>query len=181
MRYLWLVLVVTNAATAAELRSMEVGYDRGAYSLVSEVWFDTAVDPTFKAFSTWEYATQFSRAVVEARDLEPDEQGRPGFFTRNKGCILFFCKSVVREGWVEKEGNHLLRAFADPQRSDFVFSNEIWTFREEDGGTLVVYKLHFDPKFWVPPAIGPYMIKRKMKKEGGEAVDRIEQVARGLE
>jgi hypothetical protein len=41
--------------------------------------------------------------------------------------------------------------------------------------------LHFDPKFWVPPAIGPYMIKRKMKKEGGEAVDRIEQVARGLE
>ena len=181
MRYIWLVLLVTNAATAAEIRSIEVGHDDGAYSLVSVVWFDTALGPTFKAFSTWDYATRFSSAVVEARDLEPDEQGRPGFFTRNKGCILFFCKSIVREGWVEKESSHLLRAFADSERSDFVFSNEVWRFKEEDGGTLVVYELHFDPKFWVPPAIGPYMIKRKMKKEGGEAVDRIEEVARGLE
>ena len=180
MRFWWLALFVAGSASAAELRSIEVGHDRGTYSLESEVWFDAGVEEVFLAFSTWDLATQYSSAVAEARDLEPDAEGRPGFYTRNRGCILFFCKSVVRQGWVEKEGNRLLRAFADPDYSDFVFSNETWTFDEESGGTRVVYKLHFDPKFWVPPAIGPYMIKRKIKKEGGVAIDRIEAVARDL-
>ena len=180
MRFWWLLLLVAGSASAAELRSLEVGHERGVYSLESEVWFDVGVEEVFLAFSTWDLATQFSSAVAEARDLEPDAQGRPGFYTLNRGCILFFCKAVERQGWVEKEEHRILRAFADPEHSDFVFSNEVWTFDEENGGTRVVYKLRFDPKFWVPPAIGPYMIKRKMKKEGGDAIDRIEEVARDL-
>jgi hypothetical protein len=34
------------------------------------------------------------------------------------------------------------------------------------------------PKFWVPPGIGPYVIKRKLKSDGGDAIDRIEAIAR---
>lgn len=180
MRFLWLALLVTNAASAAELRSIEVEHEHGTYSLVSEVWFDASADAVFQVFSTWSTSTQFSSAIVEARDLEPDESGRPGFYTLNRGCILFFCKTVVREGWVEKEGRHLMRAFADPERSDFIFSNETWTFDEDSGGTRVVYQLRFDPKFWIPPGIGPYLIKRKLRNEGGHAIGRIEAVARRL-
>jgi hypothetical protein len=33
------------------------------------------------------------------------------------------------------------------------------------------------PGFWVPPAIGPYLIKRKLRREGGRALDRIEALA----
>jgi hypothetical protein len=35
------------------------------------------------------------------------------------------------------------------------------------------------PKFWVPPAIGPFIIKRKLKNDGGDAIDRIEAIAKG--
>ena len=180
MRYWWLLLFVASSAPAAELRSIDVTHEKGAYLLVSEVWFDAGIDATFTVFSTWDLAPQFTSAVAAARDLEPDEEGRPGFYTQNKGCVLFFCKTVVREGWVEKERNRVMRAFADPERSDFVFSNEMWTFKEEAGGTLVTYRLHFDPKFWVPPAIGPYMVKRTLKKMGGDAIHRMEEIARGI-
>jgi hypothetical protein len=37
-----------------------------------------------------------------------------------------------------------------------------------------------DPKFWVPPGIGPYLIKRKLKSASGDALDRIERLARNL-
>jgi len=74
----------------------------------------------------------------------------------------------------------VLRATVDPAHSDFEFSNETWTFREDEGGTRVMYELHMDPKFWVPPAIGPYMIKRKLRKASGAALDRIERLAREL-
>ena len=180
MSRLWLLLLVAGPATAAELQSIEVEHDHGEYSLVSVAWFDAGLEETFEVFRTWDYSTQFSSAIVEARDLPPDEQGRPGFYSRAQGCILFFCKSLVRQGWVELVKNRELRAFADPAHSDFEFSNETWTFREENGGTRVLYELHMDPKFWIPPAIGPYLIKRKLRNNGGEALDRIERVAQGL-
>jgi hypothetical protein len=173
-------MLVAGSASAADLRSIEVEHTEGEYSLVSVVWFDAGLEETFEVFRTWDQSEQFSSAIVEARDLPPDERGRPGFYSRARGCILFFCKSIVRQGYVEFVANRELRAYADPAHSDFEFSRETWTFREEAGGTRVRYELHMEPKFWVPPAIGPYLIKRKLKKAGGDALDRIERLAQNL-
>lgn len=175
------VFLLASAATAsfaAEMRGLDVAYEDGHYTMVSTVWFDAALEPTWHVFSRWDYSENFSSAIVEARDLEPDASGRPGFYIRNRGCVLFFCKSLTRQGYVERDEFRVLRAFADPEHSDFKVSNETWEFVEEGGGTIVTYTLYFKPAFWVPPAIGPYMIKRKLKMEGGQALDRIEMAAR---
>jgi hypothetical protein len=37
-----------------------------------------------------------------------------------------------------------------------------------------------EPDFWIPPGIGPYLIKRKFRNNGGDAIDRIEAIAREL-
>ncbi|MGB5257276.1 MAG: SRPBCC family protein [Woeseiaceae bacterium] len=165
---------------AAELRSIQVDHDKGRYTVASEVWFDASVEQVFEVFRQWDLSTQFSSAIAESRDLAADEQGRPGYFVRNEGCLLFFCKSFVRQGYVELKVNEELRAIADPASSDFKLSRESWTFVEEDGGTVVSYKLLMEPDFWIPPGIGPYLIKRKFRNNGGDAIDRIEQIARGI-
>lgn len=170
-------LVGATSVSAAELRGVEMEHDAGEYRLVSEAWFDARLDATYYVFSHWDHSSKFSRAIVEAHDLAPGADGRPGFYVKNRGCVLFFCKTLVRQGSLELEPNSVLRAFADPQYSDFEFSNETWTFAEEDGGTRVRYELHMDPKFWVPPAIGPYLIKRKFRKDGLRALERIEEMA----
>jgi len=175
-----LVLVSQQLAAAAEMRSVDVQYEGGRYSLVSVAWFDAGIDETFEVFRTWDYSTQFSSAVVEARDLDPDPSGRPGYYVVNRGCILFFCKSMVRQGHVEVQHNSNLRAVADPQTSDFRLFEENWKFAEESGGTRVRYELLMEPDFWVPPAIGPYLIKRKLRDDGGDALDRIEDLAQRL-
>ena len=48
-------------------------------------------------------------------------------------------------GRVEREPNRLLRAWADPERSDFRRADEVWEFSEEAEGTRVVYKLTIHP------------------------------------
>ena len=112
--------------------------------------------------------------------MPPDEQGRPQFYVLNRGCVLFFCKSFERQGYVESELNVVIFAFVDPEKSDFQFSNESWRFLERDGGTVVIYDLEMQPKFWIPPGIGPYLIKRKLRNNGGSAVDRIEALAKAV-
>ncbi len=171
------VLFGTTVASAAEMRSLDVQYEDGLYTLVSEAWFDAGVEELYYVFSRWDLSTQFSSAIVEARDLEPDEQGRPGFFVVNRGCMLFFCKTLTRQGHVEQDSNRMLRALANPALSDFRVSNETWDFSKEASGTLVRYHLRLQPDFWVPPVIGPYVIKRKLAADGSHALNRIEAIA----
>lgn len=180
---LWATTVlcmVCGTASAAEMRSVDVEYENKRYTMQSEAWFDAPVEQVFAVFRDWDLSTQFSSAIVDSQNLEPDDQGRSQYYVRNRGCVLFFCLTFERYGYVESEPTSVLRAFANPETSDFLLCNETWTFVEENGGTSVVYDLSMQPKFWVPPGIGPYVIKRKLKNDGGDAIDRIEAIAQRM-
>ena len=170
----------SGMASAAEMRSVDVGYEDSRYTMQSEVWFNAPLEQVYAVFSHWDLSTQFSSAIVKSNDLAPDEQGRPQFFVRNRGCLLFFCMTFERQGYVESQPFEVLRAIANPETSDFLVSNESWTFTPENGGTIVVYEMLMQPKFWVPPGIGPYIIKRKLKNDGGDAIDRVEAIAQRM-
>lgn len=177
---LLLVAAYASTANAAEMLSIEVAHKKGVYTMSSAVWFDATVEQVYEVFRSWDNATKFSSAIVESRDVEPDAEGRPQFYVRNKGCVLFFCTSFVRQGYVESEQNKVIFAFVDPATSDFHLSNESWRFVEQDGGTVVTYDMQMQPKFWVPPGIGPYLIKRKLRNSGNTAIDRIEVIAQAV-
>lgn len=179
MRRLALILLCCSCpAGAAELREVMVDRVDGRYIMRSEVWFDASVEQMFETMLDWDLSTEFSSVIVESRNLDPDEDGRRQYYSRNEACVMFYCMSFERYGVVEHERYSFIRSSIYPEKSDFHFSNEEWRFREEDSGTVVEYDLEFKPKFFVPPVIGPYMIKRKLKSGSGDAIDRIEAIAR---
>jgi len=171
------LLLVSFSAGAAEMRSIEVDFVDDRYVMHSEVWFAVGIESLYAVFLDWDVSTQFSSAIIESREIEPDASGRRRFYTRNRGCVLFFCMSFERSGYIEHEPFKFIRATANPEISDFHLSEETWKFRTEGLGTIVIYDLEFEPKFWVPPVIGPYLIKRKLRRDGGGAIDRIEAIA----
>jgi hypothetical protein len=178
----FLLLVILSAlhpvgASAADMRLVEVEYEDGYYTMVSEVWFDVAREPLFDVFLDWDLAVEFSSFIVESRNVGPDEDGGMGYSINNRGCVMFFCKTALRNGSVSSEAYEVIHAIADPAASDFEKSDETWTFFEEEDGTVVRYELEMKPDFWIPPVIGPYMIKKKLREDGGEAVNRIEEIA----
>ncbi len=172
-----LLLVLPLCVGAADIQKVVVERDGDVYSMQSEVRFEATLEQLYDVLVDWDLSTQFSSVVVESRNVEPDELGRPQFYIRNEACIMFFCKSFERAGYVETEPYVSIRAYADPERSDFHISNESWRFVDDKDGAIVIYNLEFDPKFWVPPVIGPYLIKRKLKKDGPEALIRIDRIA----
>ena len=175
-----MIAATVQATQAAEMLGIEVEHEQGIYTMSSEVWFDATVAQVYEIFRHRDYSTKFSSAIAESRDVEPDAEGRPQFYVRNKGCVLFFCTSFERRGYVEAELNKVIFAFVDPETSDFHLSNESWRFEKRDGGTVVAYDLEMKPKFWIPPGIGPYLIKRKLRNSGSNAIDRIETLAQAV-
>jgi hypothetical protein len=173
------LLLLCSAAGAGELRSVVVDRNDGRYTLKSEVWFDTDIDSIYAVFLDYDLAAQFTSFIVEARNLDAGEDGQRRFYIRNEGCVWFYCRSFERAGQVEHEPLIFIRSTADPADSDFKFSQEEWRFQTDGEGTLVAYDFSFEPKFWIPPLIGPYVLQRKLKRDSAGAIDRIEAIANG--
>lgn len=171
-------LLCCSALQAADLREVVMDRQGGVYLLRSTVWFDVSPESLYAIFLDYDLAEKYSSFVVESRNLEPGDDGRRRFYIRNQGCVLFFCQSFERIGAVEHEPFEQITATAIAAESDFESSVETWTLAEEGEGTLVVYTFEFEPKFWIPPLIGPYVLERKLEQDSLRALERIEALAK---
>lgn len=174
-----MLLLLCGLAQAAELRDIDMDREDGVFRLRSVVWFDAHQAPLYAVFINYDLTEEFTSFVAESRNLEPGADGRRRFYIRNQGCVWFFCKSFERTGVVDHKFSTFIRSTADAELSDFEDSVETWTFSADGDGTLVEYTWEFRTKFWVPPLIGPYVIRRKLERDGPYALNRIEALARG--
>jgi hypothetical protein len=175
------LLLLPGFTQSAELRDIMVERKDDYYRLNSETWFDVSPEALYLVFSNYDLFTKFTSAIAESRNVEPDDRGRPQFFSRMEGCVLLWCKSFVRNGYLVLDPFKQIIAITDPGISDFKLSRESWKLIPQDGGTLLIYDFHMIPDFWVPPVIGPYLIQRALKSGGDRAVTRIEALALGKE
>jgi hypothetical protein len=174
-----LLMLAARLAVPADLRAIEVEREDDRYSLRSEAYFAANRADLYRVLTNYDLFEQFSSAYVETRNVEQDEQGRPRFFTRMQGCVLLFCRSFVRHGYLLLTPKSEIVAVAEPEDSDFNYSRERWRLQTEGEGTLLIYDFEMEPGFWVPPVIGPYVIKRSLRAGGSDAIDRIEALALG--
>ncbi|MEM7430317.1 MAG: hypothetical protein AAF351_00130 [Pseudomonadota bacterium] len=164
---------------AAEILDVKVTQDGDQYHLMSQVVFDVDREALFATFVDFDLHHRFSSFMVESSNLAADEQGRPGYYMLNRGCVLFFCRSFQRYGFVETEDVASIKATAHPEQSDFHISVESWDLAAQGDSTLVTYRWTVDPKFWIPPLIGPYAMRKKLENSSIDALNRIEAIARG--
>lgn len=174
-----LLLSISAMAQAAEFREIEVDREDGLYSMRSQVYFNVEPEYLYRVLTDFNLFKKFTSAIVESNNVEADEKGRPQFYARMEGCVLIWCRSFVRIGYLELKPTAEIIAISDPERSDFEISRERWQLIPEDGGTLMIYEFQMVPAFWVPPLIGPYYIKRALRSGGIGAVNRIEALAIG--
>lgn len=180
MRLIAILLLLQGVpAVAAELLDVFVEKNGDRYHFTSTTYFDASQSQLYNVLTDFDKYPKFSSAFVEAENREPDEQGRPQFYTRMEGCALLFCKTYIRAGYLELQPEDEIVAVTDPEQSNFAYSWERWQLIPKDEGTIMIYDFEMEPGFWVPPIIGPYVIKRALRSSGGNAVDRIEAVALG--
>lgn len=172
-------LVMSSAIYPADLREVTVERDDKRYRLVSQTHFDASAKDLYRVLTDYDLFTEFSSVFVESRNVRAGSNGKPRYFTKMEGCMLFFCKSFVRVGELTLTPDTEIIALADPEQSDFEYSRERWILIPEGNGTLLVYDFELEPSFWVPPVLGPFVMKRVLKAGGTNAVDRIEALAQG--
>jgi hypothetical protein len=170
---------IVSIGFAAEIRSVDVERIGSRYHLVSDTHFDAGLQDVFDTLIDYDHLAGISETIKESHYLYPAEDGQQLVFTRVAACVLFYCKSVEKVERLEIDAPYRIVTTAIPERSDVRFSRSEWSLStEEGGGTNVEFKLEFEPDFWVPPIIGPFVIRKLLIKDGESAVQQIEAMAR---
>lgn len=171
-------LVSVSAVQSAEILFVTVERDGPRYKLESKTHFDAPRTSVFQALTDFDHLQSISKTIQESHYIEPDADDTPLVYTRIRACVLFFCRTVERVERLVLEVPRYISTTAIAERSDVSFSLSEWVLTEDkDGGTQVEYSLEFEPGFWVPPLLGPLMIKRMLLQDGAQAVTEIEALA----
>ena len=173
-------ILLSSLAWSATIRSLDVSEQRGRYAVIADTFLDAPADEIFAVLMDYDRLDRISSVYKESGFMEPASDGTLIVYTRMAGCMLFFCMNMRRVERLEAEEPRFIRTTTLPEQSDFSYSRSEWLLEPEADGTRVTYRLEMEPDFWVPPVIGPWLIKRTLLRGGGHAVNRIERLANGL-
>jgi len=174
-----LLLALPALAGAAEFRTLEFFKDGDRYRVESDVYLEAPPDGVYRVLTDYEGFPRLSSIFEEGRVIEPLDDGRGLVFLHMKGCVLFFCRDVRLVERLELTPETRIEMFVDPARSDLEYGWARWDIGPQGSGALVRYEMEMVPQFWIPPVIGPLIIKAVLRSRGQRAAQRLEAIASG--
>jgi len=93
------------------------------------------------------------------------------------GCVLFFCTEQTQYQKVSELDNGYIMIHLIPEKSDFISGEILWQVYAEKNTTRVIFAADYEPDFWIPPLIGPWILKDVFIDESQETINELEKLA----
>ena len=173
--------MLAAVARTATLDTLEVTRSSGRYELYADTWLAASPADIYAVLLEYDDDAfgRISSVYKESRYLEPQDDGTPTVFTLMEGCVMFYCLSMRRTERLIAEEFNFIRTESIPEESDFTYAMSEWEFSPEGDGTRMKYTMILEPDFFVPPIVGPWILKRILSRGGARVITRIERIARG--
>lgn len=174
---LMLSLAAANAACAEDIHDLQVSGDGGRYRVSFDATLDAPVDRARPYMLEPRQWPQLSEIVTEAHVLAPLADGGHIVHVTLSACVLFFCKTIQKLEEMRQLPDGDIVTSALPGRGDFHYARERWRVSGDAHRTRVQYDAEFVPAFFVPPVIGPYLLKRELEGLLSETARNLERLA----
>jgi len=164
---------------AAEIRTLDFTRDGDNYHVASDVYIAAPPSGVYAVLIDYENLERLSSAFLETRFIEPIEDGRGLVYLHMEACVLFFCRDVKLTEEIRVLPETRVEVTILPGQSDLNYGWSSWEIAAVDNGSLVHYELEMQPSFWIPPVIGPMIMKAVARRKGLRAARRVEALAAG--
>lgn len=184
----WLVVALSGFAMqahAAQVLGVQVTRDGGRFLIGMHITVDAAAPAVFRALQDYSALMRYNPDLRSVRIQSTAVSGRVRLFTAVHTCVLVFCKTMHQEQIMTAVANAhggVLEAELLPHGGDFKAGSGRWTVGPcpaTESMTCLDVRIELLPAFWVPPIIGPWVIRRKMAEEARRTGAGLELVARG--
>jgi len=178
MRLLAVLVAVPWCVHGADLERTEIWFTNGAYRYFFSATLDADADAVRRVVSDFDRMARLNDDIVESRLLERYDAHTLKRRLRLEHCLLFFCFEINFVERVEILPNGDIETIIIPSESTFHRGTAVWRIAALDAGrTRVSLEADQAPKFWIPPVVGPLVIKNSFIAEVTETVARIERFA----
>jgi len=179
MRRAWvfiLLLGAANPALAGEFLTETVSTEDGTYYLNVTAILHAPYLPVYSMLTSYENRADFCPDITESTLLEQHLQSAV-VRTVIEDCVAFYCQKIINtEQVTEPEPGHI-EAKTIPEKSNLRYGRARWRIFPVEGGTEVIMSAAFQPAFWVPPLIGPSVIRARLQAQAEAAINNIERLS----
>lgn len=170
------MILTGGPAHGASILHAEVIHEAGHYTVRFEVLVDADIAKVRQHLTDYAGYHRLSDVIVESRVLAAYPDGRQRVRFVFQACVLFFCRHLYKIADVETrlDGAVML---TDPRESDFHSAEERWRIEALSHQTRIRYDAQFAPNFFVPPLIGPWLLKIRIRDELETTAKRVEALA----
>lgn len=164
---------------AAEVYQADVRRQDDRYFLHVESKTDASPRAVWDLLTDFEHVDRIHSTVQSSELLPAPEGGVQRVRIRTHPCILFYCIDMVQvSDFSSPEPCHLL-AQVIPEQSDYRYGRFTWRLRDHpDGGTGLVFSSELEPSFWIPPLLGPWLLKSKLRRIAIDIVHNLDRLAK---
>lgn len=174
-----LLLLLPPAAHAGEILDSSVNHEGFIYNLSVKARIDAPLDTVYRSITDFDNLAAINPAIEESQLLATPTADTRRVRSVIRVCILMFCKRVEQLQEVTLLDDYAIEAVVLPQGGDFRSGVAHWQLTASGAATEMLFTNTFEPDFWVPPVIGPWLIKRKLVREVAETAMYLEAGADG--
>lgn len=171
------VLALACPVRAATFQSLSVDEHDGIYEIHADIRLAAPPGDVRYVITDFNHLTRITGAIRESRLLAHPAPERWQVYTRTKACVLIFCRNIKEVQEVHETPDGTIVVEAVPDESNVRSSITTWRVSPEPGGTRLRWHMAIRPEFWVPPLIGPIMLRHALREEGAATARGIEKLA----
>ena len=179
----WLMTVAiacclwVSSAVAGEVYMASANHQSGVYLVEVDALVNVPEPKVRELLTDYNELGRVNPSIEVSEILKTREPGNYQVRTVTEACVWFYCKRIHQVQDVIEASDGSVTAVVIPALSDFRNGYARLNLWQEPEGTRILIRSEVEPDFWIPPVIGPWLIKRKLRSEALETVDNLERVA----
>ena len=171
--------LIAPGATAVTLEQAEIRFRGNSYHYRFSARLEARPEAVRAVVTDYDRLARINNDIVLSRVLVRYDEASLKRQLLMKHCVLVFCFDLDFVERVDFLSNGDITTRVIPGEGNFLHGDTVWRFEAlPDGATRVTMEGDQEPDFFIPPVIGPLIMKRTFLREISETNERIETLAR---
>ena len=167
-------LLFSYLSVAGELKELSVTEADGEYRLRIVSVLDAPADYVYDVITDYSHGYRINPFITEVEVLPSEHDEVVRVRNLSEHWVGPFCFKIDWVGDIVETKHGDIKIKTIPELSSFESGSAVWMIRPRGERTWLLHESSLKPKFFIPPVIGDYIMKRKMEDDTLATLKRIE-------
>ena len=171
-------LLLAGSTQASTIEAADFQYHQRSYTYRYSSLLDGRFDRVHAIVTDYSGMTRLNDSFLSSEVLAELEDARIERRLVIRSCVWWFCFNLKMVEMLTTLPNGDIQADIVPEQSSFRRGSTTWRVEHVgDKQTRITITGSQTPDFWIPPIIGPALLKKQFLREAAETIGNIERLA----